>query len=158
MLIVPLNTKGMESNGIFYGYASVFNVVDHDGDIIVPGAFKQSLEAWAQCEKKPSMLWQHEQSMEIGTWHDMSEDAYGLVVKGQIDLSHSAGRHVYQLMQTGEVKGLSIGFVPIQAVYRRGNRYICDVDLREISVVSEACNRMACITYTSHPPTGNIHA
>lgn len=157
MLVVPLNTKGIESNGIFYGYASVFNVVDHDGDIVVPGAFRQSLEEWTKKKQKPAMLWQHEQNLEIGTWHNMSEDMYGLTVKGQVDLSHSAGRHVYQLMQTGEIKGLSIGFVPLQTVQRRGNRYICGVDLREISIVSEACNRMACITYTPQPYQGDLH-
>lgn len=146
MLIVPLNTKGVDSNGLFYGYASVFNIVDYDGDVVVQGAFQSSLQTWQEKKKKPSMLWQHDPHMEIGTWHAIEEDVYGLTVTGQIDLTSKAGQHVYRLVQAGDIKGLSIGFVPLHTFQRNGYRYISDVDLHEVSIVSEACNRMACIT------------
>ena len=32
--------------GVFTGYASVFGNVDSYGDIVEPGAFKDTLEAW----------------------------------------------------------------------------------------------------------------
>lgn len=157
MLIVPLSTKGVDSHGVFYGYASVFNVVNHDGDILVPGVFQASLASWTQKEKKPAMLWQHEPNVRIGQWHELFEDAYGLAVKGKIDLSLSAGRHTYQMMQTGDVKGLSVGFVSMHALKRHGHRYICEADLCEISIVTEACNRMACITHIPPYPQVEHH-
>lgn len=146
MMIVPFNTKGVNDDGYFYGYASVFHVVDHDGDILVQGAFQESLQAWEKKAEKPAMLWQHAPDVTLGTWQAMSEDAYGLVVKGQLDLTLPAARHVQQLVRSGDVKGLSIGFHPLNAVFHNGYRYIHRVDLREISIVTEACNRMACIT------------
>lgn len=146
MFVIPLCTKNLKEDGFFYGYASVFNVVDHDGDVVVAGAFQKSLDAWESKKEKPLMLWQHEPAVVIGQWHDMSEDIYGLAVRGQIDLSHHAGQHVYHMMQAGDVKGLSIGFVPSNTLKRHGRRYLCEVDLREVSIVTEACNRMACVT------------
>lgn len=149
MMVVPLHTKGVNDDGYFYGYASVFSVVDHDGDILIPGAFQETLQAWAQKEQKPDMLWQHAPNVNLGSWTDVAEDDYGLAVKGQLNFSLSSARHVHQLIRRGEVKGLSIGFLPLNTIFHQGYRHIHRVDLREISIVTEACNRMACITHHS---------
>jgi len=56
------DVKGIEEDGTFSGYASVFNVVDSQNDIIASGAFKNSLG------KKDSikLLWQHKMDEPIG--------------------------------------------------------------------------------------------
>ncbi len=41
----PFELKSISSAGIFEGYVSVFNNVDLGGDVILPGAFTDSLAA-----------------------------------------------------------------------------------------------------------------
>ncbi len=42
-LCSSLSIKSIEENGLFSGYASVFNVVDKQNDLVLPGAFKENL-------------------------------------------------------------------------------------------------------------------
>lgn len=42
-LYSPLSIKNIGENGVFSGYASVFNIVDKQNDLILPGAFKENL-------------------------------------------------------------------------------------------------------------------
>ncbi len=49
----PLEIKSFEETGVFEGYGSVFGNADWYGDVVMPGAFANSLaracghEAWA---------------------------------------------------------------------------------------------------------------
>ena len=51
-----LEIKSLDEGGFFEGYASVFGVQDSDGDVIVKGAFKESLEAHKASGRMPKML------------------------------------------------------------------------------------------------------
>jgi phage head maturation protease len=51
-LYSPLSIKSIEENGVFSGYASVFNIVDKQNDLILPGAFKKKLS-----KNKIKLLW-----------------------------------------------------------------------------------------------------
>ncbi|WP_186368555.1 HK97 family phage prohead protease, partial [Yersinia bercovieri] len=42
----PLKLKSVSDSGEFEGYGSVFGVKDSYDDIVVPGAFIKSLNAW----------------------------------------------------------------------------------------------------------------
>ncbi|NEV49217.1 hypothetical protein EUZ93_01680 [Wolbachia pipientis] len=53
-LYSPLSIKSIGENGVFSGYASVFNIVDKQNDLILPGAFKENLN-----RNKIKLLWQH---------------------------------------------------------------------------------------------------
>ena len=46
--------------GVFTGYASVFGNVDSYGDIVQPGAFKDSLDAWRASDRQIPLLWGHD--------------------------------------------------------------------------------------------------
>ena len=46
---------------MFSGYASVFNIVDKQNDLILPGAFKKNLS-----KNKIKLLWQHNPGEPIG--------------------------------------------------------------------------------------------
>ena len=43
MKYLQFKMEGVDDQGIFTGHASVFNVVDLDGDVVEPGAFAEML-------------------------------------------------------------------------------------------------------------------
>ncbi|MGJ0580928.1 HK97 family phage prohead protease, partial [Xenorhabdus bovienii] len=45
-LDVPLKIKSVSDSGEFEGYGSVFGVKDSYDDIVLPGAFENSLKQW----------------------------------------------------------------------------------------------------------------
>lgn len=123
-------------DGEFEGYASLFNVEDLAGDIVMPGAFRQSLRE--RGVRGVKMLWQHDAAQPVGAWLSIVEDHRGLKVKGRLNLASAKAREVLALMRDGAVDGLSIGFRA--RVARRdaasGTRRLYKLDLWEISLVT----------------------
>jgi len=73
---------GDGKQGIFEGYASVFNNTDSDGDIILPGAFKNALTSQS---RKVAMFFNHKTwELPVGKWDSLAEDDKGLYVRGQL--------------------------------------------------------------------------
>lgn len=128
----------------FSGYVAVFYNEDSYGDIIVPGAFKESLAS----SRKVKLLWQHDMEYPIGSFTKMEEDEKGLYVQGRINLGTEKGREAYALMKAGDVDGLSIGYFARRWSYdeEKGIRYLMDVELFEASVVTFPANEIATIT------------
>lgn len=124
------------SDGVFEGYASVFNVVDLGRDVVLPGAFKESLARKGAGSIK--MLWQHEAAQLVGVWLSIHEDHYGLKVRGRLNLAVARAREIHALMNEGAVDGLSIGFRTLKATRERQNglRHLAKLDLWEISIVT----------------------
>ncbi|WP_206211014.1 HK97 family phage prohead protease [Vogesella urethralis] len=137
--------KAVSDDGHFSGYASVFDVVDGDYDIVAKGAFADSLDAWAAKKALPALLWQHRQSEPIGVYTKMAEDSVGLYVEGRLCLDSARGKEAYALMKMGALSGLSIGFVSRDDSYDRatGVRTLKKVDLWEVSVVTFPANDAA---------------
>ena len=125
-----------DSRGRFEGYASLFHVADLGRDMMMPGAFAQSLRRKGAAGIR--MLWQHEPGTPIGTWLDIAEDPLGLRVRGQLNLAVAHGRECLALLQQGAIDGLSIGFRCQRSAQDRstGLRRLLQVDLWEISVVT----------------------
>lgn len=128
-----------EEDGTIEGYGSVFDVVDQGGDIIAPGAFRQSLASG----RKVKMLFQHDPSAVIGTWKSMEEDAKGLRVSGKILTTVKSGAEAYEYVKAGAIDGLSIGYRTIKSMDRNGKRVIMQADLWEVSLVTFPMNEMA---------------
>ena len=122
--------------GAFEGYASLFNVVDLGRDMVLPGAFRDSLSTRGAAGVK--LLWQHDAAQVIGSWLSIAEDSRGLFVRGQLNLDVAKAREVYALMKDGAVDGLSIGFRTQKSVTdpATGVRRLQKVDLWEISIVT----------------------
>ena len=60
-LTLTLKSSDLQDTGQFEGYASTFGNVDQGGDLIEPGAFRESVaKARAEGWGIP-MLWQHDQ-------------------------------------------------------------------------------------------------
>lgn len=131
-----LDLKTTDDAGEFEGYASLFNREDLGHDVILPGAFKKSLDARGAGGVR--MLFQHDPSQPIGVWVELREDARGLYAKGRLlpDVKRSA--EVLSLMRAGAIDGLSIGFraPPTPRDKKTGIRRIGEIDLLEISVVT----------------------
>lgn len=131
---VEIDTKGLTDEGEFEGYASIFNQKDQVDDIVVPGAFSGSLKARAT--QKVKMLWQHDPAKLIGKWLELREDNRGLYVKGKLFRNMADGQMTYELMKEGVLDSLSIGYRTLKRDFRDGIRYLQEVDLKEISVVT----------------------
>lgn len=146
-ITVPLEVKSLES-GQFEGYGSTFGNTDLGGDVVMKGAFKESLERWRKESDWPQMFWMHRPDQIPGVWLDMHEDAKGLRVKGEL-LPTSIGNDVKILMGRRAVKALSIGFsLDSQDDYefRDGVRLLHRINLWETSPVSMPMNPKAKIS------------
>jgi len=135
---VPLEVKA-DSDGRFEGYASVYGVVDRDGDRIVRGAFDASIK-----QHMPALLWQHSPKDPIGRLDVVREDTKGLFVRGRLAME-GRGAEAYALLKMGALDGLSIGFVTKEASRdaATGVRTITRADLAEISLVTFPANSLA---------------
>ena len=128
--------SSLSPDGSFEGYASLFGTVDMGQDVVMPGAFAESL-----LKRGPSgikMLWQHQASQPIGSWQSVAEDGRGLKVKGRLNLNVSRAREILALMRDGALDGLSIGFKTEKSVRDKMTnvRRLTKLDLWEISVVT----------------------
>lgn len=137
-----LEIKEVTSKGEFSGYGSVFNTTDQGGDIIVKGAFVQSLAELKAKGRSPAMLWQHKSAEPCGVYTTVTEDSHGLYIEGQLALKTQRGAEAYELMQMKALSGLSIGFITRDDSYdqKTGVRTIKQADLWEISLVTFPMN------------------
>ena len=133
---LALDAKQLTEDGEFEGYASVFGERDQGDDIVLAGAFSESLRK--RPAEKIKLLWQHNTNEVIGKWLEMREDQRGLYCKGKLFLGVQKAKECLELMREGAVDGLSIGFRTLVDEYDRQNgvRRLLKVDLREVSVVT----------------------
>lgn len=132
------------------GYGAVFNNVDAGGDMIVPGAFAQSLAAHKAAGTSPLMLLEHgDAPLPIGVWEEMAEDGHGLRVKGRF-LDTTMGVDAWKAAKAGAIGGLSIGYRATDYTLRSQptdpRRTLKAVDLFEVSLVGVPMNGKARVT------------
>lgn len=150
-VLLPTFDLKADDSGLIEGYASVFDNVDHGGDMVVRGAFKASLDRHAREKTNPVMLWSHDLSQPIGRWTDLREDSRGLYGVGKINLGTTAGRDAYASVKSGDVSGLSIGYrANVAEPLRTGGRKLIEVDLQEVSIVTFPMNPAARVTGVKH--------
>lgn len=143
----PFEVKATaEENNIFTfeGYASTFNNIDYGDDIVIRGAFSNSLAKNSQVP----ILWQHQMSEVIGVSVQLYEDDKGLFIKGNLpkDDTLVSGRIIPQ-MKVGSIKEMSIGFFTKNYdMAKDGIRLLNEIDLFEVSLVTKAMNSRALVT------------
>lgn len=147
---VACDLKAVEADGTFTGYASRFGVVDLGRDLVLPGAFRESIAR--RGTKSIKLLFQHDPAEPIGVWLELAEDARGLFVRGRILPEIARGREVLALMRAGALDGLSIGFRTVEGRSdpRTGIRKLSKIDLWEISVVTFPMQPEARIAAVKH--------
>lgn len=160
----PLELQGTEiktngNQGVFSGYASVFERLDEHGDRVLPGAFKKSLKNFQEHGKTPKMLWQHDPTIPIGQWMVLKEDAKGLYVQGKLLLNLQKAREAYDLLKEKIIDGLSIGYRVVEAIMDKdsGERLLTQVELVEVSLVTFAANKGATILSVKEGRQTNPH-
>jgi HK97 family phage prohead protease len=143
-ITVPLEVKALES-GQFEGYGSTFGNVDLGGDVVVKGAFNESLQEWRKKGEWPQLFWMHKPDQIPGVWVDMQEDARGLKVKGEV-IETTIGKDLQIMLRRKAVRSLSIGFSldePGDFEFRDGVRMLKRINLWEVSPVSMPMNPKA---------------
>lgn len=143
--ILKLDIKQITDEGIIEGYGAVFGNVDFTGDVLLKGAFLDTLGKMSEENRTIPMLWQHQGDAVIGVWEVLKEDDKGLWVRGKVFLETQGGKEAFIMLKGGAVTGLSIGYVTRSADYSEDMeiRYLRQVDLEEISVVTFPANDMA---------------
>lgn len=126
----------LKAKAAFEGYASLFGVEDQGRDVVMPGAFRASLDRRGAGDIR--MLFQHDPAQPVGVWDDIREDARGLHVRGHLIEDVARAAELLALMRAGALDGLSIGFRARRATRdaRTGRRLLHEIDLWEISIVT----------------------
>jgi HK97 family phage prohead protease len=123
-------------DGMVEGYASLFGEIDSARDMVMPGAFAQTLRTRGL--RRIPMLFQHDPAEPIGVWLDLFEDARGLKARGRLIEDVARAREVLALVRAGAIDGLSIGFRTVRGRIdpRTRVRRLDQIDLWEISIVT----------------------
>ena len=142
------NTKSFTNNinvdldsRIISGYASAFNSIDSDNDLIVKGAFAKTLNENGVESLKPRIfhLYQHDVTQVLGRPTVLKEDDYGLYFETQI-ANTALGNDVLSLYKEGVLNEHSIGFKTIKSTNRGTYNEIQEVKLFEFSTVTFGAN------------------
>ena len=145
----------LTSDGTVEGYASLFGEVDQARDMVMPGAFTQTLKQRGL--RKIPMLFQHDPSEPVGIWLELREDFRGLWARGRLIPEVARGRELMALVQQGAIDGLSIGYRTVRGRIDPQTRIrkLYQVDLWEISIVTFpllAGARVRAVKQSRHPP------
>lgn len=144
----------------FEGYLARFDNVDKVGDVIIKGAFANTLSDIKAEGRIIPVIEQHGDryglnalaNTPIGYFEELKEDAIGLYVKGVLATS-SRGRDMYELLKSMPkgAMSMSIGYnvigqrTPSDEEYRSTGveRYLTEIKLNEGSIVTFPANDKA---------------
>ena len=72
----------IHDDGTVEGYASLFGAIDQARDMVMRGAFAQTLRQ--KSVRRVPMLFQHDPAEPVGVWLDLTEDFRGLRARGKL--------------------------------------------------------------------------
>ena len=126
----------IDADGTVEGYASLFGEIDQARDMVMRGAFADTLRL--RGINRVPMLFQHDPAEPVGVWLELREDHRGLYARGRLIPEVTRGRELLSLLRAGAIDGLSIGFRTVQGRIdpRTRVRRLHAVDLWEISIVT----------------------
>jgi len=134
-LITP-SRLALKPDGQVEGYASLFGEIDQARDMVMPGAFRETLRSRGL--RKIPMLFQHDPAEPVGVWLELVEDVRGLRARGKLIPDVQRGRELLALLADGAIDGLSIGYRTVRGQIdpKTRVRKLYQVDLWEISIVT----------------------
>lgn len=144
------------------GYGAYFGNVDSYGDVIKAGAFAAFLAG--EDARRVKLCWQHNFDDVLGVITEMGEDDRGLWFKATIS-NTTLGRDAATLIEDGALNEFSIGYSTRGAEYPDEDetrstgivRYLTEIYLYEISLVTRAANPMATLTESERKEEKNKH-
>jgi uncharacterized protein len=106
-----LEVKDVDAkSGVVSGYFSAFGMMDSDGDIMMPGAFKRSIQDWGvDGKQRIKHLLNHDPSKPLGKLLTLKEDSYGLYYESKVG-THQLGKDFIKMVESGLIGEHSIGF------------------------------------------------
>lgn len=123
------------------GYAAIFGRRDRGGDIILPGAFAESLHARAG--QRLPLLWQHDGDQPIGEVESIAEDERGLRVVAWLSDRAGVARRAGEALKAGAVGGLSFGYRIVKGDRAGSVRRLQALDIVEVSLVTHPMQPLA---------------
>lgn len=137
------DVKMLDGDGRFTGRASVYGVVDLQGEVVMPGAFTKTL---AENGGRVKVLNQHNPYDVIGLAQlEDREDALW-VAEGKLSLGLASAQEAHVRLKDGLIDGLSIGYEVIKEKFDKGVRQLTEVKLWEVSLVTFPANPLARVT------------
>lgn len=114
--VVPVQwnlEKSDEETGTLTGWASVYNVVDLQDDVVAPGAFRKTISEWRGSKRVIPLTLDHQNTAEgvIGSLAKAEDTAYGLKTTFRFSSTPDA-QNARTKAREGHLNGLSI-FGPI---------------------------------------------
>lgn len=112
----PATIKAADpESGTFEAVVSVFGNVDSYGDVVMPGAFKATLDEWAASGDPIPVLYSHnsyDPDYNVGHVLEAKETDEGLWVKAQLDIESDTGKakQVHRLLKGRRVKQFSFAY------------------------------------------------
>lgn len=136
--------------GTIKGYASTYGNVDRSNDVIMEGAFDDSIQNYKTNNRMIKVYYQHNtMDMPIGGIRpeNINSDKTGLPVTIDINTKVQRGNDVYELAKQGVLSDMSIGFTVDDYDYAKdGVRCLKKLNLWEVSIVGEPANSQAKVT------------
>ncbi|HAT6345319.1 TPA: HK97 family phage prohead protease [Aeromonas hydrophila] len=135
----------LQDDGSFECYGSVFNHEDYASEVVLMGAFAESIKHHHEIGTAPLFLWDHRHDVILGRWTSFEEDEIGLRLKGQFNLETDDGLLRYKQLKARDLNGFSIGYsYSIEdAEVKDGITYLSKLDLMEVSLVPFPCNDLS---------------
>lgn len=150
-LTVEVKAIGDDDSGLFQAYASVFNNVDSYGDMVIPGAFIDSLKEYGSQGQGIPLYWRHRMDdpfMNLGATTEAREDDKGLWTESQLDLTNETAMQVYKLLKEERVRQMSFAYDILEAAWverkpEDGGSYyeLRKLRIHEISIVPVGANQ-----------------
>jgi len=151
---IKFKTDGL-AEGEFIAYSSVFGNKDLDGDVVMKGAFTDTLAEWERKGVPIPLLFGHnlaDPDFNLG-YVDATQDDKGLKVHGYLDMESPKSPQTYRLLKSGRVNQMSITYRVSDGAFVMpegdGKTYadayfeIRALDLFECSIVQVAANQEA---------------
>ena len=120
----------IDADGTVEGYASLFGELDRARDMMMRGAFAETLSA--RGIRRVPMLFQHDPSEPVGIWLELREDHRGLFARGRVIPEVARGRELLSLLRAGAIDGLSIGFPDVKSAHRSQDPHPPDLRRRPL--------------------------
>jgi HK97 family phage prohead protease len=140
-----------EDEWTFEGLASPFNgPADSYGDVVIPGAYTDTLAKHFRNGTMPVMLWAHDPAEPIGVWEKFHEEGRGLYGRGRLLKGVRRAEEAYILLKNKAIRGLSIGYRVVEAEPDGPINRLRKIDLHEVSIVAIAAAPRARVTEVKH--------
>jgi len=134
-----------EDSGQVEAVFSIFNSLDSDGDVVMPGAVKSGF-----ANNQVPMVWSHKWDMPIGKG-TIAQDDNKAVFKGEFFMDTESGKEAYNLVKNmGDMQQWSFGYKVDDSEYAKTEdkdgdnvnaRYLKDLTVYEVSPVLVGANQ-----------------